>query len=97
MKYSDGQVVMLGDIVDIGLHDGAHRAKVVMLGDTGAYSELDDETAKWAIESGHVGKTEIMAVWIEKNPFEHTNPKYAPAANSISTDLCCVVLVERKC
>lgn len=96
MKYEDGQTVRLGDIIDIGLGDGLHRAKVVLLGDTGAYAGLDDETAKWAIESKHVGQDKVMAVWIENNPLAHNDPNYAPVANSISTCLCGVALVQRE-
>ena len=95
MKYDDGQVVKLGDIVSIGLHDGPHCAKVVLLGDTGEYLGLDEETAKWAVESRHVDKTHIMAAWVQNNPLEHNDPRYAAVANTISTDLCCVVLIQR--
>jgi hypothetical protein len=93
MKYEDGQSVELGDIVDIGLADGMHRARVVLLGDTGRYAGIDDQTAKWAIDSKHVDQNGIMAVWIEANPLAHNDPAYAPVANSISTCLCGVVLV----
>jgi hypothetical protein len=95
MKYSDGQLVMLGDIVSIGMHDGPHQAKVILLGDTGEYSELDEETVRWAIDSGHVDDSRIMAVWTAKNPLEHNDPMYAPVGDTISTDLCCVALVRR--
>lgn len=96
MKYEDGQTVELGDIVDIGLADGMHRAKVVLLGDTGAYAGLDDKTAHWAIESKHVDRNGIMAVWVLGNPLAHNDPKYAPVSNTISTSLCGVVLIERE-
>ena len=86
---------MLGDIVDIPMPDGPHRGKVVLLGETGSYAGLDDETARWAIDTGHVATTQILVVWIGKNPLESNDPNYAPVANNISTDLCCVVLVAR--
>jgi len=95
MKFEDGQDVKLGDIVSIELADGLHAAKVVMLGDSGDYAGIDDETAKWAIESQHVGQNEIMAEWVEGNPFAHDDPAYAPAGNTISTCLCDVVLMRR--
>ncbi len=95
MQYEDGQIVRLGDIINIGLADGMHRARVVLLGETGAYTGIDEKTAKWAIESKHVDKNSIMAVWIDKNPFAHSDPRYAPAANTISTDLCGIVLIRR--
>lgn len=95
MKYEDGQIVRLGDIVDIELGDAVHRAKVVLLGDTGQYSDLDENTAKWAIESGHVEKANIMTAFVGENPFEHNDPRYAPMSNSLSTNLSGVVLVRR--
>lgn len=96
MKYQDGQSVMLGDVVAVELSDGMHHARVVLLGDTGYYAGIDDETAKWAIESGHVQRDGIMAEWIDKNPFEHNDPRYAPVSNTISTDLCGVLLIRRE-
>jgi hypothetical protein len=50
---------MLGDVVAVELSDGMHHARVVLLGDTGYYAGIDDETAKWAIESGHVQRDGI--------------------------------------
>ncbi len=95
MYYEDGQIVRLGDIINIGLSDGMHRARVILLGETGAYDDIDDKTAKWAIESKHVDKNSIMAVWLDGNPLSHNDPRYAPVANTISTDLCGIVLIER--
>lgn len=68
-------------------------AKVVLLGDTGDYSDIDDATAKWAIETGHVDQKEIMAVWVENNPLENNNANYAQVSNAISTCICGVVLI----
>jgi hypothetical protein len=95
MQYEDGQIVKLGDIIEIGLADGVHRARVVLLGDSSTYAGINEKTAKWAIESQHVDKNSIMAVWIDENPFAHSDPKYAPVANTISTDLCGIVLIRR--
>ncbi len=96
MHYEDGQIVRLGDIINIGLADDVHRARVVLLGETGTYDGIDEETAKWAIENKHVDKNSIMAVWIDENPLSHSDPRYAPVANTISTDLCGIVLIGRR-
>ena len=95
MQYEDGQIVRLGDIIDIGLADVVHRARVVLLGESGIYAGIDEKTAERAIESKHVGKNSVMAVWIDKNPLAHSDPRYAPVANTISTDLCGIVLIRR--
>lgn len=95
MYYEDGQIVRLGDIINIGLADGMHRARVILLGETGAYDGIDEKTAKWAIESKHVDKNSVMAIWLDENPLSHNDPRYAPVANTISTDLCGIVLIER--
>lgn len=96
MKYEDGQTVMLGDIVRLDLHDGDHAGRVIMIGDTGEYGGGDARTAKWALESGHVGKQNIMLEWVEPNPLAHDDPKYAPVSNTLSTSLCGVALIRRK-
>ena len=95
MHYEDGQIVRLGDVINIGLADGVHRARVVLLGETGTFVDIDEKTAEWAIESKHVDKNSIMPVWIDGNPLAHSDPRYAPVANTISTDLCGIVLIER--
>ena len=96
MKYDDGQTVMLGDIVWVELHDGAYLGRVIMIGDTGEYENVDAQTAKWALETGHVGKQKIMLEWVEPNPLAHDDPKYAPVSNALSTSLCGNVMTRRK-
>ena len=95
MKYEDGQTVMLNDIVRVDLHDGDHAGRVIIIGDTGEYDGVDARTAKWALESGHVGKQNIMVEWAETNPLAHDDPKYAPVSNMLSTSLCGVVMIRR--
>ena len=94
MKYEDGQIVALGDIVTVGLHDGDHTGKIVLIGETGEHSGIDERTARWAIESGHVGKDKVMLEWIEPNPLAHDDPKCAPVSDTLSTCLCGMVLVR---
>ena len=95
MKYDDGQTVMLGDIVRVDLHDGDHVGRVIIIGDTGEYGGVDARTAKWALESGHVGKQNIMLEWCENNPLAQDDPNYAPVSNTLSTSLCGVVMIRR--
>ncbi len=95
-KYDGGQPVMLGDVVTIGLKDGAHRVRVVLLGETQEHRGLDANTAKWVIESGHVGKSDTMAAWVDGNPLAHNDPRYGPVADTISTCLCGVALIRRE-
>lgn len=87
---------MLGDIVRVGLHDGDHAGRVIIIGDTGECDGIDARTAKWALESGHVGKQNIMLQWCENNPLAHDDPKYAPVSNTLSTSLRGVVMIRRK-
>lgn len=96
MTYEDGQTIVLGDVVKIELHDGDHIGRIIMMGDTGKCSGIDDSVAQWARESGHVGKNNIMLEWIEPNPLAHDDPKYSPVSNTLSTCLCGVVLVRRE-
>jgi hypothetical protein len=72
-----------------------HKAKVVILGEDGSYADVDRKTAEWALESGHIKKNQIMAVFLDGNPFAHNDPKYAPVANTITTGLTDVELIER--
>jgi len=67
-----------------------------MIGDSGEYFGIDDNTAAWALESGHVGKGKVMLEWTEPNPLAHDDPKYASVSNTLSTDLCGVVMIRRK-
>ena len=87
---------MLGDIIEVTLHDGAHRAKVVLIGDSGEHRGIEDKTATWAMNCGHVKSDDLMAEFIDGNPFAHNDPRYAPVANTITTRAIDVNLVERE-
>ena len=95
MKYDDGQIVRLGDIVKVPIDGNSYTAKIIMLGETGSYIDIDDETAKWAIESQHVSQNEILVEWLLENPFALHNSEQTCVSNTLSTCLCHIVLVKR--
>jgi hypothetical protein len=81
MKYHDGSIVSLGDLVDVPVPTGAAKARVVMLGDTYEHLDIDAEFLAW-VKRDKVLKTESIVVeWIGANPFAHDDPKYAPVGN----------------
>ena len=95
MNYDSGEMVCLGDIVEVDLWDGRHQARVVMIGETHQYAVIDSETAAWASESGHVGSKNILVEWSTGNPFEHDDKNFSPVANTLSLTLAGVVLKQR--
>lgn len=96
MKYENGQRVMLGDVVKVGLHNGDQAGRVVIIGDTGEYADLDPRTAQCSLESGHVGDQGIMVEGVESHPLAHDDPKHAPVSNTLSTSLRGVIMIRRK-
>lgn len=95
MKYQAGDLIALGDIVGVPLWDGEHIAKVIMIGETGEFCSLDPDTAKWAQESGHLKSTSIMVEFLNSNPFEHSDPNYAPVSNTLALSPSDVLLKRR--
>jgi hypothetical protein len=88
MKYPDGSTVKLGDIVTIPLPSGSSRARVVMLGDTREYLDIDKQFLYW-VESGKLllEPSYVVVEWIDQNPLAHNDPKYAPVGNYMFTEL----------
>ena len=95
MQYESGENIILGDIVETNILNKVDKFKVVMIGETGEFISLNAETAKWAIESGHVGKENIMIEYFKENPLAHNNSNYAPVSNTISTDVSGIVFSHR--
>lgn len=85
MKYHDGSEVRLGDIVTVPTSRGDERARVVMLGDTHEHLEIDPEFVQWVVSDNILAATSIFVEWIGSNPFAHSDPKYAPVGNHMST------------
>lgn len=87
MRYTNGTEIRLGDIVFLDVPDGYHQAKVVMLGDTGAHLEIDQEFLEWAQQESLISKSTIVVEWVGDNPFKHNNTKYAPVGNYMFTGI----------
>ncbi len=97
MKYPDGSLVRLGDIVTIPLPDSnakarvvmlGAKARVVMLGDTREHLGIDKKFLDW-VESDKtlLEPSYVVVEWVDRNPFAHNDPKYAPVGNYMFTQL----------
>jgi len=87
MRYFDGSEVGLGDIVRVPVPNGESKARVVMLGDTYAHSDIDEQFLSWVKESRTLRASSIVIEWLGENPFAHQDPKYAPVGNFMFTDV----------
>ena len=87
MKYADGSIARLGDIVSIQLFDGPHEGKIVMLGDTLEHLNLDSEFVKWVVSERLIEKDFVAIQWTGKNPLEHHDPNFAPVGDILFTGL----------
>jgi hypothetical protein len=88
MKYPDGSLVKLGDIVTIPLPDGGARARVVMFGDTREHLDIDRQFLDWVERDKSLLEPSYVVVeWIDQNPLAHNDPKYAPVGNYMFTEL----------
>lgn len=81
MKYSDGSMVVLGDIVTLPVPKGTAKARVVMLGETYEHLAIDPDFVSWVEAENVLAAGSIVVEWIEANPFEHDDPQYAPVGN----------------
>ena len=97
MKYPDGSLVKLGDIVTIPLPDSSvkgrvimvsAKARVVMLGDTREHLDIEKSFLDW-VESDKklLEPSYVVVEWIDRNPLAHDDPQYAPAGNYMFTQL----------
>jgi len=87
MKYSDGSIVALGDIVTIPLQNGLHDARIVMLGDTFEHLNLDEAFVNWVKTDKILGEASIAVQWIGDNPLAHKDPRYAPVGDIMFTSM----------
>ncbi len=87
MKYHDGFLVKLGDIVSIRLADGSAKARVVMLGDTRERLDVDEGFIAWVESERLLDPSQVVVEWIDRNPFAHDDPQYAPVDNYMFTGL----------
>ena len=87
MTYADGSLVRLGDIVTIRLANGSAKARVVMLGDTREHLALDAHFIAWVESEKLVTPEQVVVEWVDRNPFAHNDPQYAPVGNYMFTGL----------
>jgi len=85
MNYYDGSGIKLGDIVSVPVPDGTAKARVVMLGDTYAHLDIDEQFLDWVKKEKILETTSVVIEWLEENPFEHNDPQYAPVGNYMFT------------
>jgi hypothetical protein len=95
MNYHDGSAVKLGDIVSIPMPGGSAKARVVMLGDSGAHLEMETEFIEWVQSEKLLDSKQAVVEWIDQNPLAHSDPRYAPVGNYMFTGLdFCVMRVD---
>jgi hypothetical protein len=87
MRYFDGSEVRLGDIVRVPVPNGESKARVVMLGDTYAHADIDEQFLSWVKESRTLRASSVVIEWLEENPLAHQDPNYAPVGNYMFTDV----------
>ncbi len=81
MRYADGSLVSLGDIVSVPVPTGRAKARVVMLGETYEHSDIDKKFLKWVKSEEILEETSIVIEWVETNPLQHNDARYAPVGN----------------
>ena len=81
MNYFDGSTVTLGDIVNVPVPGGTARARVVMLGDTYEHLEIDVQFLSWVKAEKKLEHSSVVVEWLDRNPFAHDDPNYAPVGN----------------
>lgn len=95
MQYDDGTTVVLGDIVAIPMPDRTPHARVVMLGDTLSHLEIDPSFHDWVIHEKLLADHQVVVEWTAENPLAHSDPRYAPVGNYLTTGLRGCVRVAR--
>ena len=81
VRYLDGSLVTLGDLVWVPVPSGSAKARVVMLGDTYAHLDIDAAFLKWVTNDRILETGSVVVEWLEGNPFAHSDPRYAPVGN----------------
>jgi hypothetical protein len=87
MYYFDGSAVTLGDIVNLPVPDGTARARVVMLGDTYEHLDIDLQFLSWVKAEKKLEHSSVVVEWLDRNPFAHNDPRYAPVGNYMFSPL----------
>jgi len=81
MRYHDGSLITLGDIVNVSVPGGTGKARVVMLGDTYEHLDIEREFVDWVEQDRVLETSSIVVEWLDNNPFAHSDPRYAPVGN----------------
>lgn len=81
MNYANGHPIALGDIVRVPVPGGTARARVVMLGDTYAHSDIDAQFVSWVKNDRVLEVMSVVTEWIGANPFAHQDPSHASVGN----------------
>jgi hypothetical protein len=87
MRYHDGSLIVLGDLVEVPVPSGTRRARVVMLGDSYEHLDLDTSFLSWVQTEKVLRPSAVVIEWVGENPFAHDDPRYAPAGNYMFTDV----------
>lgn len=96
ITYADGRRVALGDVIDIATSANAtSRGRIVMLGDTGEHLEIDQAFVDWVVRDKVIEPSQVVVEWLDKNPFAHNDPNYAPVGHYMFTHVdSCVVRID---
>lgn len=87
MRYHNGSLMALGDVVDVLVPSGTARARVVMLGDTYEHLDLDEGFLSWVQSEKLLRPDAVVIEWLGENPFAHDDSRYAPVGNYMFTDV----------
>ena len=96
MKYNDGSMVRLGDIVTVPVPAGTAKARVVMLGDSHAHLAIDERFLEWVKTERLLNPDSVVIEWLGPNPLSHSNSKYAPVGNYMFTPVDQHVIPDRE-
>lgn len=81
MRYIDGSIVTLGDVVEVVVPGGTAKARVVILGESYEHLDIGRDFVDWVEEEQILQRTSIVVEWIDANPLAHSDPRYAPVGN----------------
>jgi hypothetical protein len=81
MRYHDGSEVMLGDVVKVLVPTGTAKARVVMLGESYEHLDIDAAFIAWVKKGKVLEPSSVVVEWVDRNPFAHDDPRYAPVGN----------------
>lgn len=87
MQYYDGSLVTLGDIVFVPVPSGTARAHVVMLSETYEHLDIEAQFLSWVKKEKVLEFMSVVIEWLEVNPVEHNDTRFAPVGNYMFSSL----------